>query len=135
MTAARAVWFVVTVTDNGKEHGASHSVPLSSWPLSVTAAPLLTVMTRQAVNYAIDRTQVLHLSGAGIPRQATVTCQILPAGFPGHQPYCPYTAGPKNGFWHGPDLAKGRRLAKESRTTNVPVTVWDTGINTATAVR
>src|SRR5215470_12600954 len=45
MTAARAVWFVVTVTDNGKEHGASHSVPLSSWPLSVTAAPLLTVMT------------------------------------------------------------------------------------------
>ena len=45
MTAARAVWCVVTVTDNGKEHGASHSVPLSNWPLSVTAAPLLTVMT------------------------------------------------------------------------------------------
>jgi hypothetical protein len=53
-----------------------------------------------------------------------VTCQILPAGFPGHQNYCPYTTGIKDGIWHGPDMAKARQLAKESRTTNVPVTVW-----------
>jgi hypothetical protein len=59
------------------------------------------------------------------PGEAAVTCQILPADFPGHQPYCPYTAGPKDGFWHGPDLAKARRLAQESGTTNVPVTVWE----------
>ena len=96
--------------------------------LNTHRPPFNNLKARQAVNYAIDRAQVLHLSGAGIPRQATVTCQILPAGFPGHQPYCPYTAGPRNGFWHGRDLAKARRLAQESRTTNVPVTVWDTGI-------
>jgi hypothetical protein len=53
-----------------------------------------------------------------------VTCQILPTGFPGHQNYCPYTTGIKDGIWHGPDMAKARQLAKESRTTNVPVTVW-----------
>src|SRR5215469_7402674 len=45
MTAARAVWCAVTVTGTGKEHGASHSVPLRNWPLSVTVAPLLTVRT------------------------------------------------------------------------------------------
>src|SRR5215469_7914647 len=45
MTEARAVWCVVTVTDSGKEHGAAHAVPLRSWPLSVTAAPVLTVRT------------------------------------------------------------------------------------------
>src|SRR5215472_15033923 len=45
MTAARVVWCAVTVTDSGNEHGFSHSVPLSSWPLSVTAAPLLSVST------------------------------------------------------------------------------------------
>ena len=46
-----------------------------------------------------------------------------PADFPGHQSYCPYTAGTKDGVWHGPDMAKARRLG-QSRTTNVPVTVW-----------
>jgi hypothetical protein len=45
MTATRVVRCAVTVTDSGKEHGFSHSVPLSSRPLSVTAAPLLSVMT------------------------------------------------------------------------------------------
>jgi len=59
------------------------------------------------------------------PGEAAVTCQILPADFPSHQPYCPYTAGPNDGFWHGPDLAKARRLARKSGTTNVPVTVWE----------
>jgi hypothetical protein len=45
MTAARVVWRAVTVTDSGKEHGLHHSVALSNWPLSVTAAPLLSVRT------------------------------------------------------------------------------------------
>jgi len=53
-----------------------------------------------------------------------VTCQILPAGFPSHQSYCPYTVGAGDGVWHGPDMEKARRLAEESGTTNVPVTVW-----------
>jgi peptide/nickel transport system substrate-binding protein len=64
--------------------------------------------------------QLTHLAAG----QATVTCQIVPAGFPDHQNYCPYTTGIKDGIWHGPDMTKARQLAKESRTTNVPVTVW-----------
>ena len=54
-----------------------------------------------------------------------MTCQLLPADFPGYQPYCPYTTPPHDGAWHGPDLATGRRLARESGTTSTPVTVWN----------
>ena len=53
-----------------------------------------------------------------------MTCQMLPADFPGHQSYCPYTAGAQDGGWHAPDMAKARQLVRESHTTNVPVTVW-----------
>jgi ABC-type transport system substrate-binding protein len=92
--------------------------------LNTRQAPFTSLKARQAVNYAIDRARIMRIHHEG-PGEATVTCQILPADFPGHQPYCPYTAGPKDGFWHGPDLAKARRLARESGTTNVPVTVWE----------
>jgi YVTN family beta-propeller protein len=91
--------------------------------LNTRQPPFTSLKARQAVNYAINRARILQLThlAAG---QATVTCQILPAGFPDHQNYCPYTTGIKDGIWHGPDVAKARQLAKESRTTNVPVTVW-----------
>jgi peptide/nickel transport system substrate-binding protein len=81
---------------------------------------------RRAINYAIDRDRLirlLHLS----PDQATATCQILPEGFPGHQPYCPYTADAGDGHWHSPDMAKATRLAQESGTTHIPVTIWING--------
>jgi len=54
------------------------------------------IEARQAFSYAIVRAGILqftHLASS----QATATCQILPADFPGHQSYCPYTAGNKNG--------------------------------------
>jgi YVTN family beta-propeller protein len=92
--------------------------------LNTRQPPFTSLKARQAVNYAIDRAQIMRIYHDG-PGEATVTCQILPADFPGHQPYCPYTAGPKDGSWHGPDLAKARRLTQESGTTNVPVTVWE----------
>jgi hypothetical protein len=41
---------------------------------------------------------VLHYAAG----QAAATCQILPADFPGHQAYCPYTTGAADGAWHGP---------------------------------
>jgi YVTN family beta-propeller protein len=91
--------------------------------LNARQPPFTSIKARQAVNYAIDRARIIQLLGFS-SAEATPTCQILPADFPGHQPYCPYTTGPKNGSWHGPDIAKARRLAKESGTTNVPVTVW-----------
>lgn len=91
--------------------------------LNTRQPPFTSIKARQAVNYAIDRARMLQLLHLG-PGQAAVTCQILPADFPGYQHYCPYTAGTKDGAWHGPDLQKARRLAKESGTTNMPVTVW-----------
>ena len=85
--------------------------------------PFTNIKARQAINYAIDRAQILQLTH--LPSgEATVTCQILPADFPGHHSYCPYTAGIKNGVWHGPDMEKAIRLVKDSRTMNVPVTIW-----------
>jgi peptide/nickel transport system substrate-binding protein len=91
--------------------------------LNTRQPPFTNLKAREAVNYAIDRARMLRLLHYG-PGEAAVTCQILPAGFPGFQRYCPYTADAGDGVWHGPDLAKARRLAKESGTTNVPVTVW-----------
>jgi peptide/nickel transport system substrate-binding protein len=49
---------------------------------------------------------------------------MLPADFPGHQSYCPYTTGAKDGRWHGPDMQKALRLVRDSGTTNAPVTVF-----------
>jgi peptide/nickel transport system substrate-binding protein len=91
--------------------------------LNTRQPPFADTRARQAVNYAVDRARMLDLLHLG-PGQAAVTCQILPADFPGYQPYCPYTAGARDGAWHGPDMEKARRLVKESGTTNEPVTVW-----------
>src|SRR5215472_686270 len=91
--------------------------------LNTRQPPFSNLKARRAVNYAIDRArmlQLLHRASA----QAVVTCQILPADFPGYQAYCPYTAGAKDGTWHSPDIEKARRLVQESHTANTPVTVW-----------
>ena len=92
--------------------------------LNTRQPPFTSLKARQAINYAIDRGQIIRLFHLGSPGQATPTCQILPAGFPSYQRYCPYTAGAGDGAWHGPDLAKAVRLAHESGTMHVPVTVW-----------
>jgi YVTN family beta-propeller protein len=92
--------------------------------LNTRRPPFTSLKARQAINYAIDRGHVIQLLHLGVPGQAAPTCQILPAGFPSYQRYCPYTAGAKDGAWHGPDLAKAVRLARQSGTTQVPVTVW-----------
>jgi peptide/nickel transport system substrate-binding protein len=77
---------------------------------------------RQAVNYAIDR---------NVTRQrwrladADTTCQILPTGFPGYQPYCPYTIDQSPvGTYTGPNLARAQRLVSESHTRGETVTFW-----------
>ena len=90
--------------------------------LNTRQPPFTNVKARQAINYAIDRARILQFFHFA-PGQAAATCQILPADFPGHQSYCPYTGGAKNGIWHVPDMAKALRLVKDSGTTNMPVTV------------
>jgi YVTN family beta-propeller protein len=130
---------LVDITLNGQPyHPLAVQYPTRVYPgvkiatsymfLNTRQPPFTSLKARQAVNYAIDRGRIIRLlHGSG--SQETVTCQILPAGLPGYQRYCPYTAGPKDGFWHGPDLSKARRLAKQSGTTNVPVTVWNIASN------
>ena len=93
--------------------------------LNTRQPPFTSLKARQALNYAVDRARIIQLLGLDSPDQATPTCQVLPASFPSYQPHCPYTAGPDDGAWHGPDLATAKRLAHQSGTTHVPVTVWN----------
>jgi YVTN family beta-propeller protein len=92
--------------------------------LNTRQPPFSSLKARQAINYAIDRGRLIRLFHLSSPAQATPTCQILPTGFPGHRPYCPYTADAGDGLWHSPDMAKAVRLARQSGTTHVPVTLW-----------
>ena len=92
--------------------------------LNTRQPPFTSLKARQALSYAIDRTRIIQLLGLDSP-EATPTCQVLPAGSPSYRRYCPYTAGAQDGAWHGPDLATAVRLAHESGTTQVPVTVWN----------
>jgi YVTN family beta-propeller protein len=91
--------------------------------LNTRQPPFTNIKARKAMNYAVDRDRILELLHPS-PGEETPTCQMLPADFPGHQSYCPYTSGAKDGTWHGPDMAEARRLVMASHTTNVPVTVW-----------
>ena len=89
--------------------------------LDVTVPPFNNLKARQAVNYAVDRNRLVELVGG--PSVAVATCQLLPPKFPGHKWYCPYTSGPADGHYHGPDLAKARTLVDESGTKGMPVTI------------
>jgi peptide/nickel transport system substrate-binding protein len=93
--------------------------------LNTTQPPFDDVLVRRAVNFAIDRAKVARFGGG---RQlAQPTCQILPAGFPGYAPYCPYTADASAaGGWVGPDRAQARRLIDRSGTKGMGVTVATT---------
>jgi len=104
--------------------GQLHSGPLGAtiglvlntrvWPFNVRAA-------RQALNYAIDRNTLIRLIGG--PLTAHPTCQILPPGLPGYQPYCPYTLNPGPGMWGAPNLAQAEHLVSASGTRGARVTV------------
>jgi YVTN family beta-propeller protein len=84
--------------------------------------PFDDVDARRAVNYAVDRDQVVGLFGG--PESARSTCQILPPGLPAYEAYCPFTAHPTSGgTWTGVDLAKARALVARSGTRGARVTV------------
>ena len=68
--------------------------PLTAWwyvPMNTRLAPFDNVKARQAVNYAIDRKQLVNLFGG--PVLASPVCQVLPPGFPGHETYLPLHQG------------------------------------------
>jgi peptide/nickel transport system substrate-binding protein len=70
---------------------------------------------------AVDRARVQALFGG--ETAARSTCQILPPGFPGYEPYCPYTRDP-GGTWSEADLAEARRLVREAGAVSAHVTYW-----------
>jgi peptide/nickel transport system substrate-binding protein len=113
-----------------------HINPLTAiWyaPMNTNIAPFNNVKARQAVNYAIDRAAVVNLFGG--PVLGSPTCQVLPPGFPGYEPYCPYTKDPGT-EWSEPDVDKAKQLVKDSGTAGQKVTiiVEDTAISRAIGV-
>jgi peptide/nickel transport system substrate-binding protein len=100
-------------------------------PLNTTKTPFDNLKVRQAFNLAIDRREIARLYGGstiGAP-----LCQSLPPGLPGYVRYCPYTRQPNaSGTYNGPDLARARRLVRESGKLGAHVVVR--GSSDATAI-
>jgi YVTN family beta-propeller protein len=91
--------------------------------LNVLAPPFDDVRVRRALNYAVDRGRIAELLGAPESRQPT--CQLLPPGFQGYSPSCPFTANPNPaGTWTGPDIGRARRLIAASGTRGMKVEFW-----------
>ena len=97
--------------------------PLTFWMvLNNRVAPFNDLRVRRALNFAVDRGRLIELSGG--PPFVAPSCQILPSGFPGYQPYCPYTLAPNpGGTWTAPDLPTANALIGESGTRGMRVEV------------
>jgi peptide/nickel transport system substrate-binding protein len=101
----------------------THLTPLTAFwyaPMNVNIPPFTSLKARQAVNYAIDRNALIKIFGG--PKLATPSCQVLPPGFPGNKPYCPYTKNPGT-KWSAPDVAKAKQLVNESGQKGAKVVV------------
>ena len=108
-----------------KYAGRLHSAPMpisADWLVVNRVPPFDDLRVRRALSYALDRSKITELWGGTLT--SSPTCQILPPGWPGHEPYCPYTLGPNpGGTWTAPDLALARALVAQSGTRGMPVEV------------
>lgn len=95
---------------------------LAFWylPLNVNLAPFNNLKARQALAYAIDLKAIVNFFGGR--NLATPTCQVLPPGMQGYDPFCLFTKDPGS-KWTAPDLEKARQLVEESGTKGQPVTI------------
>lgn len=94
--------------------------------LNTRIPPFNSLYARRAVNDAVDCAQLVRQLGG--PVAARPTCQILPPGFPGYRPYCPYGQHPSAaGVWNGPDLTEALKLVRASGTRGERVQVWAPG--------
>jgi YVTN family beta-propeller protein len=115
------------VTELKARYGAQlHLVPQNATTflfLNTRQRPFDDVRVRRAVNFAIDRAQVVKLHGGSDLAQPT--CQTIPPSLPGYHRFCPYTADPdSSGVWKAPDLTTAKRLIAASGTSGAKVEVW-----------
>jgi YVTN family beta-propeller protein len=89
--------------------------------LNTTRPPFDRVGVRRAVSFALDRSAAVTAGGGR--DVAHETCQILPPGFPGSRPYCPFTLPGTGGAAGRPDLTRARALVRRSGTKGMRVTV------------
>ena len=113
-----------------------HINTLTAWwylPMNTRLPPFDNEKARQAVAFAIDRAALVKLFGG--PVLASPICQVLPPGFPGHEPYCPYTKNPGE-KWTASDMEKAKQLVEESGTKGQKVTIIaeDTAISKSIGV-
>jgi len=110
----------IRLHDPGRLHIATF--PDLDWvALNTRVPPFNNKLVRQAINYAVDRTQLTKVYfGPGLAEPA---CQMLPANFPSYTWYCPYTRPGPNPY-NGPDLAKARHLVDQSGTRGARIVVY-----------
>jgi ABC-type transport system substrate-binding protein/DNA-binding SARP family transcriptional activator len=98
--------------------------------LNTRVYPFTVRSARQAFNDAVDRNTLTQMLGG--PRVVRPTCQFLPPGLPGYEPYCPYTLNPgPGGVWTAPDLARAEELVRASGTRGAKVTLVAGSFGTA----
>ena len=108
----------------GRDYGSQvHLSPLTEIyyaSMNVNLPPFNDSKARRALNDAIDRAALVKLYGG--TKLAAPSCQTLPPGIPGYQPYCPF--GAKAGaHWSAPDVERAKSLVQQSGTAGQSVTV------------
>ncbi len=87
-------------------------------------APFNDKRVRQAFSLAANRSELATMLGG--PDVAIPTCQLLPPGISGYEPYCPFTVDPSPaGAWVGPDLTAARKLVEQSGTEGMRIVFWN----------